>query len=60
MSCNTIRVGLIGAGFIGRIHAEVLNSLDGIEITAVLEDSTVNVLFPHMQEPGQLKSLSAA
>jgi predicted dehydrogenase/nucleoside-diphosphate-sugar epimerase len=31
------RVGLIGAGFIARIHADVLQSLPGVRVTAVVD-----------------------
>ncbi|MFP7569258.1 NAD-dependent epimerase/dehydratase family protein [Marivita sp. S2033] len=39
MSSPTIRVGLIGAGYIANWHADALRATDGVEITAVCDPS---------------------
>ena len=32
-----LRVGIVGCGFQGRLHAEVLNAIDGVEVAAVCD-----------------------
>lgn len=39
MASSTIRVGLIGAGYIASWHADALRATDGVEITAVCDPS---------------------
>jgi myo-inositol 2-dehydrogenase / D-chiro-inositol 1-dehydrogenase len=38
---RVLRVGIVGAGGIGRIHAEHLRSLEGVRVTAVLDADEV-------------------
>ncbi|SHH65214.1 NAD-dependent epimerase/dehydratase family protein [Marivita hallyeonensis] len=39
MASSTVRVGLIGAGYIASWHADALRATDGVEITAVCDPS---------------------
>jgi UDP-N-acetylglucosamine 3-dehydrogenase len=42
----TLRAGLIGLGAMGRNHARVLNSLDGVDLVAIM-DPAPNAAGPH-------------
>jgi predicted dehydrogenase len=36
------RVGLVGAGFISRVHAEALRTVPGAEVTSVIDPVSAN------------------
>ncbi len=37
MNSNSIRVGIIGAGFIGKLHAEISSKLEDVSVVAILD-----------------------
>ena len=37
-----IRVGIVGCGNIGKIHAEVLKSMEGVQIEAFADENLIN------------------
>lgn len=41
-STATHQIALVGAGFIGRLHAQVVATLDGFEITAIIDPVVAN------------------
>lgn len=46
-SKNKLRVGLIGAGFIGKQHSGILHGFDDVAVTAVLEKDAEKARFIH-------------
>lgn len=37
-----VRVGIVGCGNIGKVHAEVLKSMEGVQIEAFADENLIN------------------